>query len=206
MTEFFIERFNYWAIVLLMMCGLFIVFSTSNTIKKLIGLGLFQTAVFLFYITLGKVQGGTGPILFGKDKPYHGEGHDHAPGYGIPRMEKAIPGQAEPVVAPDMHVDGAHHSHGALMDGDGHALPADAIVPEAGHLAVPDGTLENLYSNPLPHVLILTAIVVGVATLAVGLSLVVRIREAYGTIEDDEIRIADCADADADASEEAARA
>jgi multicomponent Na+:H+ antiporter subunit C len=43
------------------------------------------------------------------------------------------------------------------------------------------------YSNPLPHVLILTAIVVGVATLAVGLALVVRIREAYGTVEEDEI-------------------
>lgn len=45
----------------------------------------------------------------------------------------------------------------------------------------------ELYSNPLPHVLILTAIVVGVATTALGLALVVRIKEAYGTIEEDEI-------------------
>jgi multicomponent Na+:H+ antiporter subunit C len=45
----------------------------------------------------------------------------------------------------------------------------------------------SVYSNPLPHVLILTAIVVGVATLALGLALVVRIREAYGSIEEDEV-------------------
>ena len=45
----------------------------------------------------------------------------------------------------------------------------------------------KLYSNPLPHVLILTAIVVGVATTALGLALVVRIKEAYGSIEEDEI-------------------
>ncbi len=45
----------------------------------------------------------------------------------------------------------------------------------------------KVYSNPLPHVLILTAIVVGIATTALGLALVVRINEAYGTIEEDEI-------------------
>lgn len=45
----------------------------------------------------------------------------------------------------------------------------------------------TLYSNPLPHVLILTAIVVGVATTALGLALVIRIKEAYGTIEEDDI-------------------
>ena len=45
----------------------------------------------------------------------------------------------------------------------------------------------DVYSNPLPHVLILTAIVVGVATTALGLALVVRIYNAYGTVEDDEI-------------------
>ncbi|QFG24604.1 cation:proton antiporter subunit C [Actinomadura sp. WMMB 499] len=43
------------------------------------------------------------------------------------------------------------------------------------------------YSHPLPHVLILTAIVVGVATTSLGLALVVRIFEAYGTIEEDEV-------------------
>jgi multicomponent Na+:H+ antiporter subunit C len=55
----------------------------------------------------------------------------------------------------------------------------------------------TVYSNPLPHVLILTAIVVGVATLALGLAIVVRIREAYGTIEEDEILERDRAEPDA---------
>tara|TARA_Y100001935_G_C17265820_1_gene489102 strand:- start:438 stop:818 length:381 start_codon:yes stop_codon:yes gene_type:complete len=49
----------------------------------------------------------------------------------------------------------------------------------------------ELYSNPLPHVLILTAIVVGVATMAVGLSLIIRIKETYGTIEEDQIQKVD---------------
>ncbi len=44
------------------------------------------------------------------------------------------------------------------------------------------------YSNPLPHVLILTAIVVGIATTALGLALAVRIKEAYGSIEEDDIQ------------------
>jgi multicomponent Na+:H+ antiporter subunit C len=60
-----------------------------------------------------------------------------------------------------------------IESGDDHAVEA------AGFVA---------YSNPIPHVLMLTAIVVGVATLALGLSLVVRIKEAYGTIEEDEIQ------------------
>ena len=95
------------------MTGLFIVISRKNLIKKLIGLSIFQTSVFLFYISLGKVAGGTAPIL--------------------------------------------------------------------------DGNSGTLYSNPLPHVLILTAIVVGVATTALGLALILRINEAFGSIEEDEI-------------------
>ena len=95
------------------MTGLFIVIARANLIKKLIGLSIFQTSVFLFYISLGKVAGGTAPILGGN------------------------PG--------------------------------------------------TLYSNPLPHVLILTAIVVGVATTALGLALILRINEAFGSIEEDEI-------------------
>ena len=51
-----------------------------------------------------------------------------------------------------------------------------------------------VYSNPIPHVLMLTAIVVGVATLALGLSLVVRIKEAYGTVDEDEITAKDNAE------------
>ena len=104
---------NYLIVILLMMIGLFLVISRANLVKKLVGLSIFQTSVFLFYITLGRVSGGTAPIL--KD-------------------------------APDM-----------------------------------------LYSNPLPHVLILTAIVVGVATTALGLALILRIKESFGTIEEDEI-------------------
>ena len=85
---------NYWIVIILMMTGLFIVISRHNLVKKMVGLTIFQTSVFLFYISLGKVQGGTAPIL--------------------------------------------------------------------------TGYKDSLYSNPLPHVLILTAIVVGVATTALG--------------------------------------
>jgi multicomponent Na+:H+ antiporter subunit C len=105
-------HFTYFITIFLMMMGLFIVIARGNLIKKLVGLGIFQTSVYLLYIAPGKLVGGTAPIL------------------------------------------------------------SDAFT---------------VYSNPLPHVLILTAIVVGVATLALGLALVVRIREAYGTVEEDEI-------------------
>ena len=104
---------NYLIVILLMMMGLFILISHENLVKKLVGLSIFQTSVFLFYITLGRVSGGTAPIL----------------------------------------------------------------------TDVPD----TVYSNPLPHVLILTAIVVGVATLALGLALILRINEAFGSIEENEI-------------------
>ena len=103
---------NYWIVIVLMMTGFYIVIAHDNLIKKIVCLNIFQVSVFVFYITMGKVRGGTAPIL------------------------------------------------------------ADGITT---------------YSNPLPHVLILTAIVVGVATTALGMALVVRIRDAYGTIEDDEI-------------------
>jgi len=105
-------HYAYWVTVFLMVAGLYIVIARGNLVKKLIGLSIFQTSVYLLYIGPGKLIGGTAPIV--------------AAGFGV-------------------------------------------------------------YSNPLPHVLILTAIVVGVATLALGLALVVRIREAYGTIEEDEI-------------------
>ncbi len=110
---------NYWAFIFLMMVGFYILISQGNLIKKLVGLNIFQTSVFILYISMGKVRGGTAPIL---------------------------------------------------TEGD------------------------PVYSNPLPHVLILTAIVVGVATLALGLSLVVRIHETYGTVEEDEIHNLDLAE------------
>jgi multicomponent Na+:H+ antiporter subunit C len=106
------SHFSYWITVFLMIAGLYIVIARGNLVKKLIGLGVFQTSVYLLYIAPGKLIGGTAPILSEQFKTY---------------------------------------------------------------------------SNPLPHVLILTAIVVGVATLALGLAIVVRIREAYGSIEEDEI-------------------
>jgi multicomponent Na+:H+ antiporter subunit C len=104
--------YNYWIVVVLMMAGFFIVMSHGNLVKKIVGLNIFQTSVFILYITFGKVSGATAPIL---------------------------------------------------------------------------GEAYTEYSNPLPHVLILTAIVVGVATSALGLAIIVRIREAYGTVEEDEI-------------------
>ncbi|WP_270374657.1 cation:proton antiporter subunit C [Marinicauda sp. Alg238-R41] len=128
MVEILADRFNYAVIIVLMMVGLYAVIASANLVKRLVGLTIFQTSVFLLYITIGKVFGGEPPILPG----------DVAHGY---------------------HAED-HFSHA-------------------------------VYSNPLPHVLILTAIVVGVATLAMGLALVVRIREAYGTIEDVEISDAD---------------
>jgi multicomponent Na+:H+ antiporter subunit C len=109
-------HFNYWAAIALATIGLYAVIARHNMVKKLIGLSLFQTAVFLLFITVGKVSGGTAPIL-------------------------------DPAF--------------------------------------------SLYSNPLPHVLILTAIVVSVSTLAVGLALAISIKREYGTIEEDDIQVAD---------------
>ena len=118
--------YNYWIVILLMMTGFYVAIARGNLVKKVIGLNIFQISVFLLYITMGKVQGGTVPIL-------------HA------------------------HVE---------LSGDHEPLPPEGF---------------DAYSNPLPSVLILTAIVVGVATTALALALTVRIREAYGTIEEDEI-------------------
>ncbi len=135
------ENFHYAVVIILMMVGLYTVFAARNLIKKLVGLSVFQTSVFLLYITIAKVDGAQPPILV---KDYD---KDHAGGMVSNKLaggETAVGGYG------------------------GYAVDA-------------------LYSNPLPHVLILTAIVVGVATLAVGLALVVRVREVYGSIEEDEI-------------------
>ena len=149
MLEIILERFSYIPIIILMMTGLYVVIATGNLVKRLVGLSLFQTSVFLLYITMGKVSGGQPPIIAGDAHGGDaGHGADAAAGYGA----EAAAGHA---------AETAHH------------------------------VAEIAYSNPLPHVLILTAIVVGVATLAVGLALVVRIREAYGTIEDDALNAAD---------------
>ncbi|TDC82466.1 cation:proton antiporter subunit C [Actinomadura sp. 7K507] len=106
------SHYIYWLAFIMMVIGLYAVISHGNLVKKLIGLNLFQVGVFMFYISLGKVKGGSAPII-------------------------------------------------------------------------EEGT--RSYSHPLPHVLILTAIVVGIATTSLGLALAVRIYEAYGTIEENEI-------------------
>ena len=111
----FLGLYHYWAFAVLLMIGFYAVVAKVNLVKKLIGLSIFQSAVFLLYITMSKVSGGTAPI-FQKD------------------------------------------------------------------------SVEQLFSNPLPQVLILTAIVVGISTTALGLGIVVRIKEEYGTIEEHEIQ------------------
>ena len=111
--------FNYWIVIVLMMTGFYIVISRGNLVKKVIGLNIFQISVFLLYITMGKVSGGTAPIK------------------------------------PAKNFESGEEFH--------------------------------VFTNPLPSVLILTAIVVGVATTALALALIVRIHEEYGTIEEDEI-------------------
>ncbi|MCG6969280.1 MAG: cation:proton antiporter subunit C [Gammaproteobacteria bacterium] len=110
--DYILGHYNYWMVILLMMLGFYTVVSQGNLIKKIAGLNIFQTSVFLLYISIGNVKHGTTPIV--------------AEGF-------------------------------------------------------------TQYSNPLPHVLILTAIVVGVATTALGLALIIRIKEAYGSVEEDDI-------------------
>ena len=116
-TEFVLGHVNYWLFIVLMMTGLYIVIAKGNLVKKIVGLNIFQVSVFMLYISVGKISGGTAPIF-------------------------PLNMQIDPGVA---------------------------------------------YSNPLPHVLILTAIVVGIATTSLGLALIVRIREEYDTIEEDRI-------------------
>jgi len=138
MLSSFFEHYNYMVVIVLMMTGLYVVFASRNLVKKLVGLSVFQTSVFLLYITVGKVEGGQPPILV-----------------------------------------------------DDHASNAEVVKLAAAGGDVATHASDVLYSNPLPHVLILTAIVVGVATLAIGLALVVRIREVYGSVEEDEIDVID---------------
>jgi len=157
--QYLVGHFNYIVVIILMMTGLYIVISTGNLVKKLVGLGVFQTAVFQLYITMGKVTGGQPPILEG--------------------VHESAAGEAATTVAEHGEAAAAAASHGEQ------AVQATVSIAKTMDEVLVGGVL---YSNPLPHVLILTAIVVGVATLAVGLALVVRIRESYGTIEEDELQ------------------
>ena len=105
--------FNYWVVIILMMIGFYIIIANNNLVKKIIGINIFQTSIFIMFISMGKVMDGTAPIL---------------------------------------------------------------------------NNLNTLYSSPLPHVLILTAIVVGISTTALALAIIIRIHAAFGTIEDEEIQ------------------
>ncbi len=148
-------HYNYWIFIFLMMVGFYTIIARGNLVKKVVGLTIFQTSVFIFYISLAKIIGGTAPILVG-DHGAGGEAGGHGAGAGA-----------------------GTHGGEAAAQAAGEALGSAARES----LAVGD----VIYSNPLPHVLILTAIVVGIATTALALALVVRIREAYGTVEEDEI-------------------
>ena len=210
-AQFIVERYNYWIFIVLMMTGLYIVIARGNLVKKIVGLNIFQTSVFIFYISIGKVAGGTAPIIIGG----HGGGHEGGDESGHAAQNEAAHGDslhAAPANLPDgaasndLAAAAAGPASGAHAGADAlHAAPSSNMtlaapeakagfdVAEAGaHAAEAAGhAAEIIYSNPLPHVLILTAIVVGVATTAVALAIAVRIREAYGTIEEDELEAAD---------------
>jgi multicomponent Na+:H+ antiporter subunit C len=196
--SFALERYNYWIFIALMMTGLYIVISRGNLVKKLIGLNVFQTSVFIFYISIGKVRGGTAPIYLPDDL----KAREHA-AHGLSKLpgKESLGEGARPVAT--LHDSGlAGNSLESLTtrasEISGEALhqgaltnPPIAAAHDGAHGLDAAHALDIVYSNPLPHVLILTAIVVGVATTAVGLALAVRIREAYGTIEEDELEAAD---------------
>ena len=190
-------HYNYWLVIVLMMTGLYVVLSRSNMIKTVIGLNLFQVAVIVFYVTMGKVQGGTAPIEIHalteaqeevhhlKEKASHNETVSPEEIHSVlHHMEEAShllpdgPISVSLILAADDIETRLAQSHGPASKAD-RAEMIDALDHFLGQLVV--------YSNPLPHVLMLTAIVVGIATIALALALIVRINEAYDTIEEDEI-------------------
>ena len=116
-----LELWNYWAVIILMMIGLYTLMARKHLLKKMMGLSIFQVGAIMFYVSMGNVEGGTAPII-------------------------------------------------------------------------PEGAGPFLYSSPLPHVLMLTAIVVGVATTALGLAIAVLIYETYGSVEEDELAAKDRAE------------
>lgn len=109
---------NYWIYVVIMMIGFYAVISRHNLVKKVIGLGIFQTGIFLLYISMGVKKGAIAPIKSA-------------------------------------------------------------------------GMEDQVFTNPIPHVLILTAIVVSLATTSVALAIIINIKRRYGTIEADEIYLMD---------------
>ncbi|MEZ6091425.1 MAG: cation:proton antiporter subunit C [Pirellulaceae bacterium] len=179
--------YNYWVVIFLMMTGFYMVIARRNLIKSVIGLNIFQTSVFLLYITMGKIHGGTAPIVPPDVVKSHSVHHAVTEGgsstYGPVEHEASgyvLPG---PLVAEHLQTDHAPRAIETLVGDE--ASPRQEILLEGARLA---GELDGIvYSNPLPSVLMLTAIVVGIATTALALSLIVRIRVDYGTIDEDKI-------------------
>lgn len=180
--------YNYWVVIFLMMTGFYIVIARSNLVKTVIGLNIFQTSVFLLYITMGKIKNGTTPILSAEEAKQmsHAGHHDagHGTGHHVDKGVEHINEHAGDHLGAGEQTgeqtgEGAgEHVHEA-MSGTGENATA-----EIGEVAE---VTQRVFSNPLPSVLMLTAIVVGIATTALALALIVRIREDYGTIEEDEI-------------------
>lgn len=187
------ELYNYWVVVVLMMAGFYTVISRGNLIKKLIGLNVFQVSVFMLYISMGKVDGGIAPILI-EPMPAHGAASHGDEDHHADNESHAA--------STSHHDDGDEHSSDDQPPSEfitdakiAERLSSGSTPDQQESLVTGDHPPEvqegTVYSNPLPHVLILTAIVVGVATTSLGLALVVRINEAYGTIEEDEIQSQD---------------
>ena len=122
LIQMLVAKYNYWIYIALMMIGLYAMIAKNNLVKKIVGMSIFQTAIILFYVSIGAKRGATVPII--------------------------------------------EHGHGTQIHAATHAVD---------------------YVNPLPHVLMLTAIVVAVATLGVALSLAIRVYDRYKTLEEDEI-------------------
>lgn len=173
--------YNYWIVIFLMMTGFYMVIARGNLIKTIIGLNIFQTSVVLLYVTMGKVTGGMGaPILRESELESHGHGHDHDHGHEehIDHASGVIGSGVDAVNVQWVGFDeSTAQSAAALHDHASGGESGEAVAHAA----------ELVYTSPLTSVLMLTAIVVGVATTALALALTVRIREDYGTIEEDEI-------------------
>ena len=154
-------HFNFWIYVILMMIGLWAVIAKNNLIKKLIGLSIFQTAIILFYVSLGVKEDANIPIK--KPTP-------------IEYSEKAYGGEAE--------------AKGNYATAD-KATADKKTDSKAGDPKKKKKAYEKIdpdkIANPLPHVLMLTAIVVGVATLGVALAIAQMIFKEFGTLEEDEV-------------------
>lgn len=175
--------YNYWVVVFLMMTGFYIVIARRNFVKSVLGLNIFQTSVFLLYITMGKIKGATAPIVppdIAAAAAHHGDGHHGDTHHGDGHHGVAHHGETHAHETATQTTDAASESA---------AEAAGAVAESAtGYVSMTGIDADHIvYSNPLPSVLMLTAIVVGIATTALALALIVRVREDYGTIEEDEI-------------------